>query len=120
MCVADVFDEIRLYLGTSDVLRTHRTCTAARQAIDARAARYAHIARCIAAVHAPKTPFTLQRYCGDPAIYQCTCGGCKSNRVCCIDMRFEPPIVYNTSVPYCSTHMYTFFPDLMSYLVTDF
>ena len=59
--------------------RTHQylrsSCTRASPGgMGARVAQYNHITQCIATVHAPKTPFTLQRYCGDPTMKRYNCG----------------------------------------------
>ena len=68
--------------------------------------------------HTPTMPFAFGGGDeeGNPPIYPCAHHDCRRNVLCCVDMRFDPPLAYRTSIPYCATHMREHYADLLRWI----
>lgn len=73
------------------------------------------------ALHTPTVPFRIRARQTDtggesPPVHPCAHHDCRRNVLCCVDMRFDPPLAYRTSVPYCAVHMREHHAELLRWI----
>ena len=67
--------------------------------------------------HSPAVPFKIGEGEGEiPPVCPCAHHDCRRNVLCCVDMRFDPPLAYRTSIPYCATHMQEHCAELLQWI----
>ena len=110
------------FLDDNDRLRLGTVCKSILANSDMQQLRYRCIHGVVERIYRPTTPFRIRKKetSLSPYVRVCSCSGCERKCVCCIDMRFDPPLVYHTSIPYCSLHMDMYFAGMLISIMNQF